>query len=493
MSRTLRRLAGVLCLLAASLALAPALAHAGTAGVVELAGDGGQTVRALLFTAAPGETNSTELFYEPGSVTVTDTLAGGVQAGDGCQPVVTAGSRDVRCPTDGLQVAVLALGDGNDRQSVPNLDRVQRPCPLPLLVDAGEGDDVVVTCRDADTVAQLGGGHDVLYVGTTASVEADLGAGDDRVGTFGGAAFGSAGRYDGGPGDDELMGTPARETFAGGDGSDRVEFPHNRVHADLDGQPGDAPEGDHVLSDVEALAASVPGSVIAGDDGPNTLVSGGPGVTLRGLGGDDVLVGSDYGETLEGGAGRDRLTGGFGDDVLDPGAGSDTVDGDRQADDGFAAGNDRVTARDGEIDRIGCGIGADVAVLDPDDVADACEQVDRAAAAGPRPGGSTPPAGAPALRSVKAVRSRLGAVLRAGLRVRLTSPVATRLELVARHQGKVVARGVVQAKADRTATARLRFTAAGKRALRPVRRASLRVTVAGPGVAARALSVTLRR
>jgi hypothetical protein len=486
MHRTLRRLVRVLALAAAALMLLPGLAHAGGAGLVDLPADGGQTIRALLFTAAPGETNSTELFYEAGSVTVTDTLAGGVQAGDGCVPVITAGSRDVRCPTDGLQLAILALGDGNDRQSVPDLDRVQRPCPLPLLVDAGDGDDVIVTCRDADTVAQLGGGNDLLYVGSSASVEADLGPGDDRVGTFHGAVFGTAASYDGGPGNDLLMGTTARETFAGGDGVDRVEFPHNRVDANLDGRPGDAPEGDHIQDDVEELAASVAGSVIAGDDGPNTLVSGGPGVTLHGLGGDDLLTGSDYGETLDGGPGRDRLVGGFGDDVLDPGPGVDTVDADRQTDEGFAAGNDRVSARDGERDQIGCGIGADVAVLDPDDAADACEQVDRAAPA-PATGDR------PAFRTLSVDVAKLGAALRKGLRVRLVAPVDTKVKVVARYKGRLVARGEVRANANRPTTAPVRFTSAGRRALKGTRRASLALTVTAPGVTARTLGYTLRR
>ncbi|MBE2317727.1 hypothetical protein DVA67_017225 [Solirubrobacter sp. CPCC 204708] len=475
MSHTLRRLAGVLSLLAVSMALGPNLAHAGTAGVVDLPSG----VRALLFVAAPGETNSTELYYEAGAVTVTDTLAGGVDAGDGCQPVITAGSRDARCATDGVQLAVLSLGDGNDVQSVPNLDRVQRACPLPLLIDGGDGNDVIVTCRDGDTVAQLGTGNDILYVGTSAGVEADLGPGDDRVGTFNGATFGP-GTYSGGPGDDLLLGTPARETFNGGDGTDRVEFPHNRVDANLDGQPGDSPEGDHVGADVEVLAASVAGSVLTGNDGPNALLSGGAAVTLRGLGGDDTLIGSDYGETLEGGPGRDRLTGGFGDDVLDPGPGTDTVDADRQADDGFAAGNDTITARDGELDQIGCGIGADVAVLDSNDVADACESVDRATSGN----GSAPPNAEPAL--AKATVKILRASRRSGLRVRVTTPTAVKVQLVARHKGRIVARGTVKTKPGRAVTAALRL----KKTL--PRRASLQLTVTAPGLAPRTVKTTLR-
>jgi hypothetical protein len=379
----------------------------------------------------------------------------------------------VRCPTDGLQLALLSLGDGNDVQSVPNLDRVQRPCALPLVVDAGEGNDVVVTCRDADTVAQLGGGNDTLYVGTAASVEADLGAGDDRVATFNGATFGP-GTYDGGPGNDLLLGTPAKETFIGGEGVDRVEFPHNRVDANLDGQPNDSPEGDHVHGGVEELAASVPGSVLTGSDGPDTLLSGGAGVTLRGAGGDDTLLGSDYGETLEGGPGRDRITAGFGDDLIDPGPGTDTVDADRQADDGFAAGNDTVHARDGEADQIGCNIGADVAVLDPSDAADACEQMDRGA---PAPG----PGASPSL-TLKVTR----ASRRSGLRVRLSTPTAVKVKVVARHKGRVVARGTVKTKAGRPVSATLRFKP------KPPRKASLKITATAPGFPSRTVKTTVK-
>lgn len=492
-----------LLILTALLALAPAAASAGTAGVVDLTGDDGQPVRALLFVAAPGETNSTELSYESGTVTVSDTLAGGVQAGDGCQQIVTAGSRDARCPTDGLQIAVLSLGDGNDVQAVPNLDRLQRACPLPLLVDAGEGNDVVVTCRDADTVAELGGGDDRLFVGTTAGVEARLGAGNDVVSSFNGAVFGQTGSYDGGPGDDVLIGTTAKEAFLGGDGRDRVEFPYNRVEANLDGQPGDAPEGDHIHGDVEELAGSVDGSVLSGNDAPNALVSGGPGVTLRGLGGDDVLVGSDYGETIDGGSGADRITGGFGDDVIDPGAGTDTVEADRQADDGFAAGNDTIRARDGEIDRIGCNIGADTAIVDQNDVTDACESVDRSAApAGPvvatapqQPRATTPRRSqAPSpIRELRVTKASLRKALRKGLAVRVTTSRASTVQLVARYKGRVVARGTVKTRAGRAVAARLRFTSDGRRRLSRVRRAALRITATAPGGPPRTTTIALKR
>ncbi len=479
------RRAAALLTTAAALA-APAAAGAGTVGVADLPQEDGQTARVLLFAAGEGETNSTEFSYHADGVTFYDTMAGGVEAGEGCEQVVTAASRDARCTLDGVQAVVMLLGDGNDRQDVPNLDRKQKACPLPLLVDAGPGDDAITTCRDADTSVDLGPGDDALWVGTTASVDATLGDGDDTVGTFNGATFGGSGVYDGGPGDDVLIGTTAREVLRGGEGRDRVEFHYNQVDANLDGKPGDSPEGDHVEGDVEELAASVAGSVISGNDAPNALVSGGPGVTARGLGGDDVLTGSDHGETLEGGAGSDRITAGFGDDTIDGGAGTDTIEADRQAGKGFAAGNDTVHARDGEVDRIACNIGADAVTADTSDVVDACEQVERADVA-VKPATGTPAPGAPApdtLRVDGVGSTGLKAALRRGVKVRVSG--AGRVTAQLRRGRRVLARGAG------SGTVTLRFTGAAKKRLRSARTVRLTLVVTAAGGATVTRPVTLR-
>ena len=68
---------------------------------------------------------------------------------------------------------------------------------------------------------------------------------------------------------------------------------------------------------------------------------------ICGLGGADVLVG---------GGGDDVLSGGPGNDYLRPGAGRDRALGD--------SGNDFVGARDGKVDRIYGGPGADRARVD---------------------------------------------------------------------------------------------------------------------------------
>lgn len=86
---------------------------------------------------------------------------------------------------------------------------------------------------------------------------------------------------------------------------------------------------------------------IVGTNGPDRLVGKRRRDVICGLGGADVLVG---------GGGDDVLSGGPGNDYLRPGAGRDRALGD--------SGNDFVGARDGKVDRIYGGPGADRARVD---------------------------------------------------------------------------------------------------------------------------------
>ena len=90
---------------------------------------------------------------------------------------------------------------------------------------------------------------------------------------------------------------------------------------------------------------------------------------LDGGAGDDLLDGGAGPDRLNGGPGRDRLVGGSGDDRLTGGSGRDKISG--------GSGADRVKARDGEVDRIDCGSGRDVAFVDRADRVTGCESVRR--------------------------------------------------------------------------------------------------------------------
>jgi hypothetical protein len=136
---------------------------------------------------------------------------------------------------------------------------------------------------------------------------------------------------------------------------------------------------------------------LARTDWPVADVDAGDGHdTINGSYGNDVLRGGAGNDTLRGIAGDDQIDGGPGDDTIHGGAGNDTViggpgrdsiNGDGDYSGTTLGGNDTIQARDGEIDQVACGFGADSAVLDANDVVDLvtdCESVDRPSAA---PGG----------------------------------------------------------------------------------------------------------
>jgi hypothetical protein len=113
-----------------------------------------------------------------------------------------------------------------------------------------------------------------------------------------------------------------------------------------------------------------------GRGGDDRIDGGRGGDCLSGEGGDDIIRGGTQGDLIEGGAGDDKLLGegiipfslasndtilgGSGEDRIKPGQGAD-----------------RVLARDGERDRIDCGYGRDLAVVDLADIVRNCERIDR--------------------------------------------------------------------------------------------------------------------
>lgn len=143
---------------------------------------------------------------------------------------------------------------------------------------------------------------------------------------------------------------------------------------------------------------------VARTDWPVDNVDAGDGNdTVNGSYGNDVLRGGPGNDTLRGLAGNDQIDGGAGDDTIHGGADDDTIIGGPGRDSLYGdgdysgttlGGNDTIRARDGEVDRVTCGWGADSAEVDANDLEDVdCETVDRPAIApgGGSGGGSTPP------------------------------------------------------------------------------------------------------
>lgn len=131
-------------------------------------------------------------------------------------------------------------------------------------------------------------------------------------------------------------------------------------------------------SDPTGLAAIAEGTVEV------TALPGRCANLRRGDRGRDLFAGTAAGDDLRGGAGKDRLSGGRGADCLRGGGGGDVLSGGPGADlliGGASAdvvrggvGNDRILARDGVRDRVSCGPGRDIAVLDAKDVVRGCER-----------------------------------------------------------------------------------------------------------------------
>ncbi|MFL5844366.1 MAG: calcium-binding protein [Solirubrobacteraceae bacterium] len=130
----------------------------------------------------------------------------------------------------------------------------------------------------------------------------------------------------------------------------------------------------------------------------NDTVNGSYGSdTLRGGPGNDILRGIAGDDQIDGGAGDDTIHGGADNDTIVGGAGHDLINGDGDYSGTTIGGNDVIKARDGEVDQITCGWGADIAEVDADDAEDVdCETVDQSTG-GPSdvPGGLTVTLGRP--------------------------------------------------------------------------------------------------
>jgi len=176
--------------------------------------------------------------------------------------------------------------------------------------------------------------------------------------------------------------------------------------------PAGSPTGLSTIKPGTTLSAPPPGSHRGGDENDNNLHGDEQVNALAGLGGDDRLFGGDGDDHLHAGAGDDSLSGGDHADLLHAHSGDDAASGGSGADDILTGkgddvskggtsgdqlfdnqgrdhlrggpGNDRFSAHDGDRDRIHCGPGKDIALIDRKDVAIGCEHVYRSKREAPK-------------------------------------------------------------------------------------------------------------
>ncbi len=163
--------------------------------------------------------------------------------------------------------------------------------------------------------------------------------------------------------DDTLTGGDENDTLTGGEGSDifvlelgpgadtitdfdaNIDFFSVSELSFLDliiednGDSTDISVGDDLLVTVEGVPSSiindsslfigleVPGIVLEGTNGADSLLGGDGGDTLIGFSGSDTLIGGLGNDSLSGGGGQDILEGDEGNDTLSGGGGNDTVEG----------------------------------------------------------------------------------------------------------------------------------------------------------------------
>jgi hypothetical protein len=122
---------------------------------------------------------------------------------------------------------------------------------------------------------------------------------------------------------------------------------------------------------------------IAGSSSPDVMHGGDGNDTVEGSGGDDQVYGDAGNDVVNGGTHRDFVSGG---------PGRDQIEGDGSLYNYGDGGTDTIDARDGEIDQVTCGAGADTVTADPNDVIEGggeCESVDASASGGGGGGAGT--------------------------------------------------------------------------------------------------------
>lgn len=249
-----------------------------------------------------------------------------------------------------VRKVVVFTGRGNDA--------IQVGLDVPVHVNAGEGNDTVVTAGGGDSI-RSGGGVDSIFSG----------AGNDTL-TGGGGGGGEAIEFDAGSGDDLLFEVRAAsitggegndtmtgvfgDTVRGGAGDDRIERAGGAVFGD-DGNDliiGASNVNGGAGNDIITLQLPVPGNDgTLSEDDPPLILRGGPGndllsasgrnFELHGDDGDDEIRVSafhipgdpdlSYDDSV---TGRSRAFGGEGNDTMFGGTGGNHLEGN--------AGNDRI-------------------------------------------------------------------------------------------------------------------------------------------------------
>lgn len=252
-----------------------------------------------------------------------DTLSGGA----GRDSLYGGSGRDSLSGGDGDDVV---LGQGGSKDTVQGGDGDD-------VLDGGAGIDYLNESGDVDfriTKSRLLGlGYDKLRFVEYAKL-----SGGDGDNFFDGREFTGRGViFDGGAGNDSLLGSAGADLLVGQAGDDT-----------LVGEDGD--DSLHGISGNDVLIGGAGNDYLRGQDGDDALTGDDGLDRLFGDAGDDSLDGGNDADVADGGEGNDTISGGSGDDTLNGGDGDDHLSAD--------AGND-VASGDAGHDSLDGGVGND--------------------------------------------------------------------------------------------------------------------------------------
>jgi Ca2+-binding RTX toxin-like protein len=317
----------------------------------------------------------------------------------------------------------------------------------------GGGGDDELKAYGGDDEIHGGEGNDVL----------DGGTGNDGLFGDGGSdqIAGRAGNdtENGGPGDDKMGQSDAycctedkdsgADDVRGGDGADSLTLEDHEggmaISLDDAANDGSSGEGDNIHSDLERVYGTSANDVFIGTSNADDFSGNSGNDEIHGGGGGDLLTGDSGDDTLFGDAGDDKVQGREGADVVDGGSGRDQLYGDRDSCTYSCTYDpDQIFARDGELDTVDCGGGADRAQVDGLDVVAFCTSVDRqnlpgAGGGGGGPSGGSNPGTALALQVGASIK--LKALLKKGLVVRLKCARACKVAGTLSYKGKKLGSG----------------------------------------------------
>jgi len=382
---------------------------------------------------------------------------------------------------------------GNDDISIYSADSV--PDSIPIEMSGGAGNDTLKDAYDSEAGRTFRGGdgadkikgyngNDRIFGDGGDDPELDGGLGNDEIRAGDGNDILAGDGYED-PGADVIDGGPGVDLLDG-EWNDPEDDIHPQPAVSLDGQANDGRpgEGDNVVG-IETIKGYV-SMVFVGSDAAETVEIVNPSddanTTLKGLGGADRLVAKDTADTVEGGAGDDHVEGGYNHDTVVGGPGKDMIYGDKTGSQScwyscvVPFGNDRIEARDGEIDTIDCGVGEDTAVVDAGDVVANCETVQRSGGT-TNPDTGKPDPGNGGAKVALVGKARLALLLKGKLAARVPCAAACKVAAKLVIGRKTIATGNRTLLSPGQAKVALKVARKHRRAVKRMRKASATLVV----------------